>query len=260
MKPISPPRLAILVLIGAMLACNVPGTTPSISVNDQAATAIALTLQAQTQNGDAVPINATSTLTPLPTVFFTATKTIGAGTATITPTYSTPMLTVLQQTNCREGPGQDYEVLFAYLAKKKLEIIGRYDPTNFWLVKAPESRTGTCWLWGEYVELSGSYWVVPTVTPPPTKTIAPPAAPSITKWDFSCSTGTMTFTMAWEDRATNETGYRVFRDGQQVAELAANSTAFTESIALESGQDATYYLQVYGPSGTANSSLMKLTC
>jgi len=115
-------------------------------------------------------------------------------------------------------------------------------------------------MWGEYVEVSGSYWVVPTLTPPPTATLAPPLAPSIQKWDFSCSGGTMTFQMEWTDRATNETGYRVFRDGEQVAELPANSTSFTESIALEAGESATYYLQVYAPSGTANSSVMKLTC
>jgi hypothetical protein len=259
MKHLSRSHLAILVLISAMLACNIPGTTPSISVNDQAATAIALTLQAQPTNGE-IPITATSTLKPLPTVFFTATSTATASTVTITPTYSTPMITVLEQTNCREGPGQDYQVLFTYVAKKKLEIIGRYDPTNFWLVKAPESKTGVCWMWGQYVKAEGSYWMVPTVTPPPTATVAPPTAPSITKWDFSCSTGTMTFTVQWDDRATNETGYRIFRNGEQAVELPANSTSFTETIPLESGKDVTYYLQVFAPSGTANSSLMKLTC
>ena len=260
MKPFSRPPLAILVLIGAMLACNIPGLAQPISANDQAATVIALTLQAQTQEEGVIPITATATLTPLPTVFFTATKATSASTPTITPTYSTPMLTVLQQTNCREGPGQDYQVIFTYLANKKLEIAGRYDPTNYWLVKSSDSSTGTCWLWGEYVELSGSYWVVPTVTPPPTATLAPPQAPSIQDWHFDCIGGTMTFNLTWEDRATNETGYRVFRDGEAVAELPANSTAFTETIPVQAGQDITYYLQVFGPSGTANSSLMKLNC
>jgi len=70
----------------------------------------------------------------------------------------------------------------------------------------------------------------------------------------------MTFTMTWTDKATNETGYRVFRDGKQVSELPANSTSFTESIPLQSGESVAYYLQVYGPSGTANSSVMKLMC
>lgn len=253
---LNPKLLAALCLIFAILACNVPGITPPLSVNDQAATAIALTLQSQPTAGE-IPVTSTSTLTPLPTVFSTATSAV---TVTITPTYSTPMLTVVEQTNCREGPGQDYQILFSYVPNRKLEIIGRYDPTNFWLVKAPESKTGICWLWGEYVKVEGSYWMVPTVTPPATATQAPPAAPSITKWDFSCSGGNMTFTVTWVDKATNETGYRIFRNGEQVAELPANSTSFTETIAMESGQDASYYLQVYAPSGTANSSLMKLTC
>jgi len=257
MKHLSQPKAAILVLLAAMLACNAPATTEPISVNDQAATFIAMTLQALTLSGGEVPITSTTSLTPTVTPRGTATS---GTTATITPTYATPMLTVLQQTNCREGPGQDYQVIFTYLANKQLEILGRYDPTNFWLVKAPESRTGTCWLWGEYVELSGSYWVVPTLTAPPTATTAPPQAPSIENWRFDCSSGIMVFNLEWEDRAANETGYRIFRDGEAVAELPANSSEFTESIPFESGQELTYYLQVYSSSGTANSSLIKFTC
>ncbi len=74
MKHNSRSKLAILVLISAMLACNMPGTTQPISVNDQAATIIALTLQAGTESVVNIPVTATSTLTPLPTVFFTAHK------------------------------------------------------------------------------------------------------------------------------------------------------------------------------------------
>ena len=251
----------MLVLIGAMVACNVPGTTQPISVNNQAATIIAMTLQAQPSEASASPVtptSATSATTTTTTPLSTATK--GAGTPTITPTYSTPMLTVLQQTNCREGPGQDYQVIFTYLASRKLEIAGRYEPTNFWLVKSPDAQSGTCWLWGEYVELSGSYWVVPTLTPPPTATLAPPQAPSLKNWNYDCSGGNLNFILEWEDRATNETGYRIFRNGEAVVELAANSTSFTESIPMEAGKETTYYLQVYGPSGTANSSLIKVSC
>lgn len=251
--------LAGLSLVLAMLACSLPATPQPLTVDQQAATAIAATLTAQPVN----IIAATATVTAAPvtlTVTAAGSTATGAASPTITPTYSTPMLTVLQQTNCREGPGQDYQVIFTYLADVKLEIIGRYDPTNFWLVKSLESKTGTCWMWGEYVEVTGSYWVVPTVTPPPTATQPPPKAPSITKWDFSCSGGNMTFNLLWEDRATNETGYRIFRDGEMVAELPANSTAWTETIALESGESVAYYLQVYGPSGTVNTSIMKLTC
>ncbi|MGE5375726.1 MAG: hypothetical protein ACM3XO_11775 [Bacteroidota bacterium] len=251
-----PKIFAALSLILAMLACSLPSVATPSTVNEQAATAVAATLSAVPASGSTSQVTATHAAVPTNTA---SSPTTGAGTPTITPTYSTPMLTVLQQTNCREGPGQDYKVLFTYLAKVKLEIVGRYDPTNFWLVKSPESKTGTCWLWGEYTEASGSYWVVPTVTPPPTVTLPPPAAPSV-KWDFSCSGGNMTFNMQWEDRATNEDGYRVFRDGEAVAELPANSTSWTETIPLESGKSVSYYLQVYGPSGAVNASLIKISC
>lgn len=249
----NPTTLAGLSLLLALLACNLPGTTQPISVNDQAATAIADTLTAQpTEN----MVSKTATASFTPTVDSTSTS---AATPTITPTYSTPMLTVLEQTNCREGPGQAYKVVFTYLAKKKLEIAGRYDPANYWLVKSADSKTGTCWLWGEYVEVTGSYWVVPSVTPPPTATIAPPQPPSAT-WNFSCSAGTMTFTMEWTDKAADETGYRVFRDGEMVAELPANSTSFAEAIPMLAGESATYYLQIYSPGGSANGSLIKVGC
>jgi hypothetical protein len=249
--------LAGLSLVLAILACNLPNTTQSLTVEQQAGTSIAATLTAQP--GPELGATATATTAAIATVTggstATATRPVKA---TVTPTYSTPILTVLQQTNCREGPGQDYQVVFTYLAKVQLEIVGRYDPTNFWLVKSPQSKSGTCWLWGEYTEASGSYWVVPTLTPPPTATQPPPQAPSITKWDYSCAGGNMTFSVEWQDKATNEAGYRVFRDGESVAELPANSTSWTETIPLKSGKSVSYYLQVYGPSGEANSSIMKL--
>jgi hypothetical protein len=256
MKRLSRSSLAILALIGALLACNLPGQTGPLDVNDQAATAIAETLLAQPQIGSDVPSTATvASFTPIPSLTATSVSTI-----TITPTFSTPVLTVLEQTNCREGPGQDYEVVFTYLPKKKLTILGRYDPTNYWLVKSDETKTGKCWLWGEYVELAGSYWVVPSVTPPATATLSPPQAPSIQKWEYFCSAGQMTITINWTDKATNETGYRVLRDGESVAELAANSSNYTETIPMIAGESAEYYLQVYGPGGTATSNVGKLTC
>jgi hypothetical protein len=257
MKYISKVKLAGLLLVLAILACNLPGVSQPLTLDQQAGTSIAETLTAQPSP------ELGSTATPTSTVVGIASATKGstatsAAKATITPTYSTPMLTVLQQTNCREGPGQDYKVVFTYLATVQLEIIGRYDPTNFWLVKSPKSKTGMCWMWGEYTEASGSYWVVPTLTPPPTATMLPPQAPVIQKWDYSCGIGNLTFILTWEDKATNEEGYRIFRDGDQVAELPANSTSWSETIPLESGKSVSYYLQVYGPSGRVNSSIIQV--
>jgi hypothetical protein len=250
--------LTSLTLIAVILACNLPGNNveePLLSVDDQAATAIEATLMEGRRNGADVPI--TATFSPIPVS--TATK---GPTPTITPTYSTPSLTIREQTNCREGPSTDYEVLFTYLPNKKLEIIGRYEPNNFWLVKSTDSPTGSCWLWGEYVELAGSYWVVPTLTPPPTVTPAPPAAPSVQKWDFFCNavTGEMDVTIKWTDNATNETGYRVIRDNIIILELPSNSTTFSETILLGSGESAVYIIEAINVTGFGRSTPINLTC
>ena len=248
-------------LIFAILACNTPlaNPTPEEAAPD-IQTAAAQTLQviltpsvSATSQQSLIASTASTVNTPLAT----ATK---VGAFTQTPTYSVPMLTVLEQTNCRAGPGQDYEILFTYLTGKKLEIVGRYDSDNYWLVKSAESPTGTCWLWGEYTEVTGSYWAVSSVTPPATVTTAPPQAPSIVEWKFSCSGGTMTFIVSWEDKASNETGYRVFRNGEVVAELPANSTAYTDTMTPTGNENVDYYLQVYSPFGSANSSIMRMNC
>lgn len=251
-------------LILAVLACNMP--FEQFPPPSEMQTAAALTLQA-ILTPSFTPIASTPiasapviTRTSSPRVTETS-ATIGSPTTTITPTFSVPMLTVRESTNCRTGPGEAYDVVFTYLAGKQLEIAGRYDPGNFWLVKSSESPTGTCWLWGEYVDLTGSYWAVASVTPPPTSTSAPPRAPGIIKWEFSCSGGgALTFTVTWADNATNETSYRIFRNGEGLVELPANSTTYTDIYNLPADQNVEYYIQAFSPSGTANSSIMRMRC
>jgi len=250
------PLLAGLLLIVSTVACNIPGavTPPTLSVDDEAATIIAATLLAGNKNGADVPI--TATFSPIPP----ATSTTGP-TLTITPTYSAPMLTLREPTNCRLGPGQDYAILFSYVKGVKLEIIGAYPQLNYWLVKSVESSTGECWIWGEYADITGSYWVVPSVTPPPTPTLTLPTAPSI-KWDFNCdyATGQMTTTFTWTDNATNETGYRLIRDDQAVVELPANSTAYTDIYVFTAGVKVVYQIEVYNITGFTRSATASVQC
>lgn len=236
------------------LACNIPAE--QVPPPGEVQTAAALTVQAVIATPSVAAGESASPTPQTPSPTISPSQTI-----TVTPTYSMPMLTVRESTNCRTGPGEAYEVVFTYLKGKKLEIVGRYDPGNFWLVKSNESPTGTCWLWGEYVDVIGSYWAVSSVTPPPTSTSAPPRAPSIQEWNFSCSGLTLTFTVIWKDVATGETGYRIFRNGEQLAEMPANATTYTDIYNLPDVQQSVeYYVQVYSPAGSANSSVMKMKC
>jgi hypothetical protein len=247
--------LAGISLVLAMLACNVPSVVQPTVVGDQTATVTAATPQEPTHDDTAVSPTATVSLTPNITV-----SPIGSLSATITPTYSVPMLIVQESTNCRTGPGEEYEVVFTYLAGKELEIVGRYDPGNFWLVKSSESPEGTCWLWGQYVEAMGSYWVVSSVTPPPTATNPPPQVPVIERYEFFCSRGKMEVTIIWADRADNETGYRIIRNGELAANLPTDSTTFNDTVDLTAGQSVAYRIEVFNSSGSQSSSTINITC
>lgn len=261
-KPIKSKILTILislVSITILIACNMPQAEqvpPPGEVQTSAARTVEALLSPQ----------ATSTVMPQETQAFlpdtpVSTLTLTAGpTGTITPTYSVPMLRVLENTNCRSGPGQDYAIVHTYLVWKELEIVGAYPQENYWLVKSPESPTGECWLWGEYVELKGSYWVVSSVTPPPTATKALPAAPSIQEWTFSCNVGQVTVSIKWTDRAADESGYRVIRDDQAVAELPADTKSYAETIPYASGDQFVYFIEVYNVTGPVRSSPMQFSC
>src|SRR5687767_5899570 len=105
-----------------IVGCNLSGGTPPSDSVIQTAAAQTLqaiftpSLSAATQSSPGINTNVPDATTT------------SVGAVTITPTYSVPMLTVSEQTNCRAGPGQDYEILATYLPGKELEIVGRYEP------------------------------------------------------------------------------------------------------------------------------------
>jgi len=243
-------RIAILILItGWMLsACNMPSATNE----PQIATAAALTVEAVLNYP-----------TPL------ASPTAGSGepsltqppvnAATITPTFSKPLASFEDVTNCRNGPGTDYDKVTQILPAQSVEIVG-YFPPNYWIVQTDK---GTCWVSGEFVTPSGSYASVPTVTAPPTPFGGAPEAPTFTKdgWNYFCrGDGQTEVTLNWNDRSDTESGYRVLREGEKVAELPANSTTFSEVIPLSSGGTTNYQIQAFNSAGESTSNTASFTC
>jgi hypothetical protein len=238
-------------------ACNMPGLSSEPSIHDQAATFVAQTLNASPPGETVGTPPAT-----LPANSPTRAATSGP-TGTITPTYSVPMLEVDEPTNCRSGPGQNYEIITTFQAGAKAEIVGRYPENNWWLINNPFG-SGTCWIWGEFATVSGSHWTVPSVTPPPPATAGLPAPPSISNWEYFCSYGSsgpnVTFNLTWSDRAVDETGYRIYRNDELVTELPPNSSSFSEVVDVESNEEITYRLEVYNSTGASSASLIRFKC
>lgn len=242
-------------------ACNLPDPPQEgLSIEDQAATLVAQTLQAAQAPSQVsiLPITPGPQVTPSLAATGTVTTTV-----TITPTYSLPQLTIIEDTNCRTGPGQDYEIVVVLKAGNKTEILGRSTSGNYWVVKNP-SGGSPCWIWGEYSTTSGSTHLLPSMTPPPTATLHPAAAPSNLKYNFSCVYNgaglDVTTALEWSDNARNEKGYRIYRNGTNVIELPANATSYTETAAIDLGQTVSYSVEAFNDTGPSGQAKISFTC
>ncbi len=240
--------MGLYLLVGMLISsCNMPiAGTP----DPQVATAAAMTVQAALE----------SAKTPLASP--TAGNSGTAGTATVisTPTYIQPMASVGDVVNCRKGPGTNYERVTKINPAELVKIVGFFSP-NYWIVS---TKDGDCWLSGEFATPVGSFAAVPTVTAPPTQQGGVPDAATFLKgngWTYSCyGPGQADITLSWNDKATNETGYRILRNAEVAAELPVNSTFFGETISLLSGQSVKYQIQAYNQTGETNSAVATITC
>jgi hypothetical protein len=91
-------------------------------------------------------------------------------TATASPTQtlspSGPTATLRQNSNCRRGPGTEYDSVTNLPQGLTAPITGRNPDSSWWQVQVPGTQT-RCWLAGENVETSGDTSGVPAVEPPP---------------------------------------------------------------------------------------------
>lgn len=240
------------IVAGLILSsCNFP--EDSAASQELMMTAAALTIESALKTPLATPTLANTAVV------------VAAGTQGATPQISTPslsgpaMASVGDVTNCRSGPGTNYERITQILPAVQVPIVGFFPP-NYWIVN---TNLGQCWLSGEFTTPSGDFAAVPTVTAPPTPQGDIPEAPTFSKngWTFFCyGPGSADISLTWNDKANNETGYRVLRNGELAAELPANSTSFGETIALNSGQSVGYQIQAYNLIGEASSSTASITC
>ena len=149
--------VAGVILSAAMLACNLPSksaaepgkkqsretATPVSPDLNNAMTLAVQTIQALTQQAQA---NAPATATPV-------------------AMPSTPTVTVSSATNCRTGPGAEYDLVLTFQPGASAEVIGKYSPSNYWIIKTPTG--GTCWLWGAYATVLGNTASLAEMAPPP---------------------------------------------------------------------------------------------
>jgi hypothetical protein len=102
--------------------------------------------------------------TALPTV--TATSTVSP-TPTITPTWSILRAKVLEQANCRYGPGHMYLYKYGLYPDFNIEVFGRTEVGDWVLIRAI-GGTNPCWVKASLLDIKGDVMALePTYIPLP---------------------------------------------------------------------------------------------
>jgi hypothetical protein len=127
---------------------NLPPTSQAQFTASITFTPSQTTQPSQTPSPTITPTS-TSTATP------TATQTpVSTSTPTSTPTYAIWRGTVLEQANCRYGPGAAYLYKYGLYPGNNLEVIGRNE-LGTWIVIRAIGGTNPCWVKASLLDIHG---------------------------------------------------------------------------------------------------------
>ena len=89
-------------------------------------------------------------------------------TPTATPTPGLPMLVLIQNANCRKGPGTVYSVVTSFLKGQILQVDGRNDQVPWWWWVLMPNSNQHCWISISAGTPSGDPNSLPVIQAPPT--------------------------------------------------------------------------------------------
>jgi hypothetical protein len=114
---------------------------------------------------------ATATHTPLPPTPTIPPSATATPTAEPSPTATqASLISVLENTNCRTGPGVEYLFKGVLEVGEVAEVIARNEGSDFFYIVNPDIPDEYCWLWGEFAQVEGVSDAVPIITPAPSPT------------------------------------------------------------------------------------------
>lgn len=220
---------AIAILIIAMLACNMPGQGSGTSSEP--------TIEPTT----VVYVVVEPTLTPTIAV-----------TDTPSPTATSalpPEITLLKNTNCRMGPSEYYFYIDQITKDTVLPVIGRTADGSWWQVINPTDRE--CWIYSENSQANQDFSAVPIEEGP-----ALPNAPgNFFVVDQNCNYSAEEFTVSfkWVSGGGGD-GFRLYRNGAQIIEMAADKTKFTDKNP-PLNENLSYELVAFNKYGVSTSAV-----
>ena len=184
---------------------------------------------------------ATDTSTPEPP----ATPAVNPTVAATATTASSANAQVVPTINpyCRKGPGYGYDAITFLLKGTAYTVIGRDSLNSWWQTQVPGNVN--CWVVDTSVTRQGPVEQVAIVQAPPL-----PGTPVQFVNTYVCNVSKKTLTVALNWAAVdNVTGYNIYRDGNQLAQIGPTLTSYSDSAPL--GTDHVYELEAFNDYGVA---------
>lgn len=224
--------LAFVIVLTACTPAAVPTqkAEPTFDVNPIYTAAAATIAVESTRNAALIP-TATATVEPTEAPTATPTETLAptmpVGTAVTslgpTPTLwipvsgdSRPSITAIYDTNCRQGPDENFEIVGAIRVGDTSEVYGMLPYGAWWYIKNPGKDTPKyCWVWGETTKVEGSTDSVQEISAPPTPYISKPkvtlSAAASPSTSATCPVR-ITFTGTIKTSAEGDFSYQFYND------------------------------------------------
>lgn len=217
---------ACLILILAMLACNLPGGGSETSAATPTGVFATETQSAMVEN-TATPI---PTETPLP----------ATSTAPIPP-----KITLTNNSNCRKGPGGNYNIVDQVSQSQTLSVIGRNEENTWWQVLTVNGQE--CWIFYENASPNTDFSGLPIGSAPPLPN--PPVNFTVSNQVCQPSQDKFEVTMRWSGGG-GETAFRIYRDGKRIIEVKASKLNFKD-LKAPLNRNLTYEIEAVNEHGVS---------
>jgi hypothetical protein len=171
-----------------------------------------------------------------------------------TPTPTAATGTLNKNAFCRRGPGTAYYDQGSYNLGQVLQLDGISAPGQpVWYWALMPEGTAHCWISAAVLDVQGPVDTLPVTGAPPI-----PAAPTgleIARRLCEVKKQAYVIRLEWTDAANNETGYRVFRNGELLATLSAGETSYTENPPF--GGPYTYAVEAFNKDAASPRATME---
>jgi hypothetical protein len=162
----------------------------------------------------------------------------------------------IMNAHCRLGPDTLYGIVTSLLEGDEAEVHGQGGPNypNWKYIELPNVPGAYCWIADSTAQFVGPVEQLPIIIPPPLASI-PDAPSNLTIQRRVCSANGFALRLVWVDNSDDEDGFNIYRNGELIATVGENVTAFDETPPQNTS--LVYRVEAFNSAGASDQASTK---